>query len=257
MTRSAYLRVYLPDGSAGLRGLRRRSPDVATRPALRSGEFGLLSEPMLEDALEVEWGGRRFVCPRFPRLRMLEGVLAFHRAYGDLGGEAIIPESAARRAAEQLRALHDRRPQVRSHILTSPWHVPLRWFVAFDASERELVGRSDGPSIRYRSDRKSASDRIETALEVLREAGMDDVITDDLAELAGWLGDFPPEAMVELDYGGVALMFDRDELESDESAASVWASIEALASEDWETAGEHYTAVASRWAPALAVTYCN
>ena len=63
--------------------------------------------------------------------------------------------------------------------------------------------------------------------------------------------------MVELDDGGVAAFFDGAELALDDSAAEVWASIEALDAEDWQGAGTHYQAVASRWAPAVAVTWSN
>lgn len=257
MTRSAYLRVYIPGELASTMGLGRVRPHPSgSAPYLRAGRYGLLSEPLLDDALVVEWQGRRFVCPRHPRLRMLEGVMAFHNAYSAIGGELVVPESTARRAATELRRLLEATPHARSHILTSPWHVPLRWFVLFDPSERAVVG-DPAHGIVYRTSRSDASGRIETALEVLAGADMEQTVVDEVAQLGEWLGEFPAEALVELDYGEVAGLFSEQDLALDDSAAEVWSSVEALARGDWEKAGEEYAAVAGRWARAVAVTYAN
>ena len=41
---------------------------------------------------------------------------------------------SAEKAAEQLEAIYSQ-PLARSYILTSAWHVPLRWFAAFDPAD--------------------------------------------------------------------------------------------------------------------------
>ncbi len=92
---------------------------------------------------------------------------------------------------------------------------------------------------------------------MLDEVGMDGTVLDEVRELASWLLAFPEDAMVELDYDTVAGLFSSEELVLDDSAAEVWASIQALREGNWEQAGEHYTAVAGRWAPAMAVTHAN
>ena len=61
--------------------------------------------------------GVTYVCPRFPRLRMLEGVLAFNNAFPDA---ALIPKTELVSASEELTRLRDQSPAVRSHILTFP-----------------------------------------------------------------------------------------------------------------------------------------
>lgn len=254
MTRSAFLRVYMAAEKFPAQEPVRGSTD---RVVFRESRFGLLSESLHDDALIAEWSGRRFVCPRNPRLRILEGLLAFHNTYGHMGGDLIVPEKIARRAGLELRRLYERRPAVRSHILTSPWHVPLRWFLAFDATEREIVPARDRLRIRYRTLLTLSSQRLERALNVLREAGFDASVTDDIEELAEWLDDFPEDSMVELDYGSVARMFGEGDLVLDESAADLWVSIEALEAGDLEAAGDRYATVASRWAPAIAVTFSN
>ena len=178
-------------------------------------------------------------------------------ADGEIGGDLIVPESTARRAGRELQRLYEKRPAERSHILTAPWHVPLRWFSAFDSSEREIVQAPDQLRLRYRTLLTLASQRIERALIALREAGFDGSVTNDMEELAEWLEDFPEDSMVELDYGGVARLFSEGDLVLDESAADIWASIEALETGDMEEAMQHYSTMASRWAPAVAVTFSN
>jgi len=251
--RTAFLRVYLPERT--LPG--QIVVDHPPVPQMAAGAFGLLAEPMQDDALLAEWQGTRFLCPRFPRLRVLEGLLAFHNAYSDIGGDMIVPERVAARAADELSRLHDRQPSVRSHILTAAWHVPLRWFVAFDSTERELVPRSDGTSIRYRTSLVQATDRVASALDTLRGAGFEDVVTEELDELRTWLEDFPAASMVELDYGSVAGFFGDAEVVFDETAGDVHASLEALDMGDLKTAGDRYGQAVARWAPLMAVIHSN
>jgi len=252
MIRTAHLRVYVADRMAP----RPRRVGVATRPWLVEGGFGLLAESMQEDAFVVDWHERRYVCPRQPRLRVLEGLLAFHHAYAEIGGDLIVPEQVATRAAEELDALYAQ-PAGRSYILTSPWHVPLRWFVAFDAAEREVVTSKGGTTIRYRTSLARATDRVASALDTLHGAGMDEVFTDDLDELRAWLEGFPVPAMVELDYDSVAGLFDATSLLFDETAQDVHAALEALDHGDMEVAMNRYSDAARRWAPFAAVPLSN
>lgn len=258
LTRSAFLRVYLPDEltTMDVAQLPPAVDEQVTVEAVES-EFGLLSESLREDAFVTDYDGVRFTCPRFPKLRVLEGLLAFFRSYGDLGGNVLIPEATARAAAAELERLRDHEPHQRSHILTSPWHVPLRWFVAFDPDDRELI-RVDGEiTVRYRTLRSEASERLDRAIGVLIEAGFDDSVLADMRDLNEWLGGFPGDCLIELDYASVAGMFDDADLVLDDSSADVWASIDALATGDWERAGRFYGSVASRWAEAMATAYAN
>jgi hypothetical protein len=252
--KSAYLRVYLPEDEFGACDPHVGDQGVRTR---RWEPYGFVGESMVDDAWVAEWQGRRFVCPRRPQLRMLEGVLALHRALETWGRPIIIPEAVARQADRELTQLRRREPDIRSHILTSAWHVPLRWFVAFDHTERLLDARHLHPQLRYRTALSTARNRIERAVEVLAGAEMPDPIVGELRALGSWMADFPDNAMIELDYGGVAELFPDADLILDDSVAEVWASIDALDADDWETAGDHYGALMARWAPIFAVTYSN
>ena len=258
LTRSAFLRVYLPDDltTMAVSELPEALDSAHFDQALES-EFGLLSESLREDAFVTDYQGERFTCPRFPRLRVLEGLLAFFRTYGDMGGRALIPEATAKAAAAELERLRDHEPHQRSHILTSPWHVPLRWFVAFDPADRELIRLNGDITVRYRTRRTQSSERLDRAIGVLDEAGFDDSVLADIRDLNEWLGAFPADCMIELDYASVAGMFDQADLVLDDSSADLWASIEALDEGDWEAAGRHYGSVAVRWADAMATAYAN
>jgi hypothetical protein len=252
MIRTAHLRVYVAERMAP----RQRRVAGHSRPWLVESGFGLLAESMREGALVTDWHERRYVCPRFPRLRALEGLLAFHHAYAEIGGDLIVPEQVAKRAADELDALYQE-PATRSYILTSPWHVPLRWFVAFDPSEREVLTVPEGTSVRYRTSLARATDRVADALDTLRGAGMDDLMTEDLDELRAWLEGFPVPAMVELDYASVAGLFETTDLLFDETASDIHAALDALDHGDWETATNRYSEAARRWAPLAAVTLSN
>ncbi len=253
MTFAAYLRVYVPDDG---RGVTEHIPIPHPR-VLGRGVYGVFFESSREDAFVVEREGRVFVCPRLPRLRMLEGLLAFRNSYPAAIASSLVPEALARRAAAELDRLHARHPGARSHILTSPFHVPPRWFAAFNPKERELVPGPDGLSIRYRTGRGAAVRRLQRAARILERAGFDEDAVSQLRDLVDWLRNFPIEALVELDYGGAARLFADGELATDETVEDVAASLRALQRGDFDAAGEHYGRVAARWSHAQALTFAS
>jgi len=251
MAPSAYLRVYVPDETGAVP---EHLPAPGSGRVMVRGTYGVWFESLREDAFVIEQRGRRLVCPRHPRLRMLEGLLAFRHAYPPAIGESLVPETLARRAAAELALLQAEDPEARSHILTASFHVPLRWFAAFESTERELL---PGPGVRYRTTRRSALRRLERATRVLEDVGFDEDTVDLVRDLADWLRPFPTGSLVELDYGGVAGLFPEQELAADESAAELAASLAALQRGDLEEAGEYYAMVAGRWAPAQALARSN
>ncbi len=252
MILSAFLRVYLPADRAGGFEVHRDPAGAAT--VARADDHFVWQEPTVDDAFRTDWEGREYLCPRFPRLRMLEGLLAFSNAYP---GAHLVPPSEVESAARELTRLRASSPVARSYILTSPWHVPLRWFSLFDPGERELYQARDGLSIRYRCTVSAGLERVDHSVEVLDEAGFDEAVIDQLRGLSDWLEGFPGEALVELDYAGVARLFSDGDLTLDESAAEVAASLDALVRHEYEEAGISYAAVATRWAKAQSLNYVN
>jgi hypothetical protein len=178
---------------------------------------------------------------------MLEGLIAFHRAYLGPTASVLVPESMADRAARELDKLHSLVPGARSHILTAPFYVPLRWFAAFRPEDRQLVQAPDGLTIRYRAGLSEAVRRLEHVADVVEAVGFEEAVVEHVRDVARWLIPFLEDAVVELDYGGTAALFEDGELAVDESAADVRASVAALERGDFDTAGEHYARAARRW----------
>ena len=251
MISSSHLRVYLPQDRTVTFAAHAAN---SRRKLIRASDHFVWDEPTGNDAFTVAWSGRKYVCPRFPRVRMLEGVLAFNNANPAAG---LLSDLGIRRAASELARLRSESPHARSYILTSPWHVPLRWFAAFDPGERELYEAARGTSIRYRTAVGEALPRVQRAVQILGGAGFDDVVIDQVRDLEHWLTEFASDAMVELDYGSVAQLFSDGDLAIDESCADVHGSLRALDDGDFEEAGNYYGAVAGRWAPVQALTYTN
>lgn len=250
MIKAAYLRVYVPgDASA---------EEDKSRPGLREvSEYGLVAESLNDGVLVATWNDARYVCPRYPRLRLLEGLLAFRNAYPGLTAELLIPEEVADRAAAELEVLKDRDPGVKSHILASPWHVPLRWFSAFDPAERSIIERNGRSDVLYRTTINQADERLSRGLVILQGAGFQDAVIDQVQELYNWVVSFDADSLLELDYGGVAELFTDGALALDETAADIQASLSALEAGNLDEASDHYAKAASRWAQAQALTYMN
>ena len=197
------------------------------------------------------------ICPWRTRLRMLAGLLAFRNSIPEEVADAFVPETEARRAAHELAVLGEEHPEVRSHILHANWHVPLRWFAAFEDSDRILTEDKDGLRIRYETRLVDARSRLQRALSVLENTWVDDAVTSAVRVLAEWLDEFGDVGLVELDYGSVARTFGDDELVEDRSAAEVAACIDALESGDVLRAGRRFSGLTDRWTQVRAQEVVN
>lgn len=223
---------------------------------LTKGEFGVWYESARDDAFVVSLDGRRYVCPRYPRLRMLEGLIAFRNSYPGATASLLVPDQMADRAADELTEMQ-RATDARSHILTSPFYVPLRWFAAFDQAERSMTETEEGPELHYWTSAAAAKERLERALEILDAVGFDDPVVGQVRDVFEWVKQFSDDALLELDYGGVVHLFAPADLALDESAADVAEALDALEQGDFDQATEHYGRVAERWSHAQSLTYAN
>lgn len=267
MIATSYLRVYQPasvfSDAERANWLRERAvPDRSEHSAARRWliSTSLPSEPVLspsEGAFVRSYNGETLVCPWRTRLRMLAGLIAFRGSMPEEVAEAFVPETQARDAARALAQLDEDHPEVRSHILHANWHVPLRWFAAFDDSERILTEDKEGLRIRYEAQLSSAAARLEQALGVLEGSWIDSSVTDAVRELLEWLAGFPEDGLIELDYASVATIFSHDELLEDHSASEVWVCIDALGAGDVVRAGTMFGTLTDRWTEARAHEVVN
>ena len=244
------------------------SPDVAAalerEAAVRAcaGATAGVLAAVEEHAFVTELDGVRLVCPLGVRRRSLEALQEF---LSDVPGP-LVPAYLPRRPEpdldEQVDAERLAHPDDRTHVLTSSWHVPLRWFVLVDGKEREVrlgspgtpadgaraagTRRRTGRSLVYRTPMSRARRRVARALEVLRRTVEDGVVTAGVEDLGRWLEEFHPRSLVELDYGGLVHLLDDEQLEADESARDVTLALAALGEGDAERAAAAYARVTSR-----------
>ncbi|MCW2607624.1 MAG: hypothetical protein JWO60_2317 [Frankiales bacterium] len=257
----AQLRVYeplaaFPDGErqhwAAYASSGRTAPDGEERAeVLRalSGRAAALPDE-LGEAFVTDVDGVTLVCPWRTRVRAAEALLAWRSTLHEDLAEAFVPRAVADAALDELHDWLEAHQDLHTHVLSSTWSVPLRWFVLVDAEERSLAlgegALRTGRALVYRTAMSRARRRTARALAVLRRALGDDGVVAQLEELGRWLEEFHPRALVELDYGGLVHLQDDDTLQQDASAADVAEAVAALAEGDAERAGEAYGRVAAR-----------
>jgi hypothetical protein len=268
MIRTAYLRAYQPIESFPPEERARWTPDVtagaradvaAARRWLFEGALPSLdgAHGHLDGAFVRSAGSTVLVCPWRTRLRMLAGLITFRTTIPVEVADAFVTEAEAGRAAAELEQVEERYPNIRSHIVHANWHVPLRWFAAFDDSERILIEDADGLRVRYEASLKSARARLEGAVAILERSWIDDAVTGAVRELLDWVEGFSHEGLLELDYGSVAGMFSDDELVEDHAAAEIRSCLDALEEGEVMRAGEVFATLSDVWATRRAVEVVN
>lgn len=269
MVPSSYLRIYQPLDSFPAKERERwtayisggaRLPSTVT---YRDVEFekgrgtGLLHPLVAEHAFVRRSGAAWLVCPWRVKLRMLVGLLAFRNALPGDVADMFVPEEHAARAVVELERLRTSDPTLRANIACAPWHVPLRWFVAFDDAERMMTFEQEKVRVRYETDLRTARSRVGRGLSIVGKAGMPEGVIGAMEELADWIDEFPPESLMELDYGSVAELFRPEELELDRSAGEVWACLEALEIGDFEESGRRYSELVEWWGRVQSLNSAN
>jgi hypothetical protein len=267
MIRTSYLRVYEPleafPQSERDRYARRTEAEDGWQSAARKWLIhrALPDEDALggfgDGAFVRNIDGVTLICPWRTRLRMLAGLVAFRGTLPEEVAEAFVPQEEAERAALELDSIGRRRPDLRSHIIHANWHVPLRWFCAFDDSERILVEDSHGLRLRYETTVESGTNRLTRALDVLEGSWLDDNITDAVRELTEWVSGFRSDGLLELDYASVAGAFTPDDLVDDRTASEVGICLDALDAGDLERAASVFESMSERWAEARSVEVTN
>lgn len=236
----AYLRVYRPAEQIRL--------PVAVGPGdvPRLSGATLTTESQRADAWEAEWEDRRWRCPRVPRRRMLESLVAYHQATNRFGGSIIdvgVAESARRELARIRAGVAEP-----ASVMVSAWHPPLRWFIPFvpEDTVEEMV---------LRKSLAGAAGRVGRAVGSMRDLDLPTMWIDDLASFQSWLEAFTGEAMLELDYRQVGWRLGPTLI--DDTTFDVASAVDALEQSDLDFAGRCYSAAMFRWSEAQAVAYSS
>ncbi len=196
----------------------------------------------------------------------------------------VLPAAEFERAEQEHERWLAEHPEQRSHVLTSRWVVPVRWFLLMRPAERRLhlggtsasadagpAERAAGPgaagtalpatevgrSLLYRTAMAEARRRVARALAVLRRAFDPGPVVGTVESMGRWLEEFHPRSIVELDYGGLVDLRSDAELRADDSAGELADALAALASGDIQTATEAYERVIERWRIAHRVESAN
>jgi hypothetical protein len=207
-----------------------------------------------EHAFVTEVDGVTLLCPWRTRIRACEALGDFRDPLPDELADMFVSRAASEAAEDELEQWRIAHPDLRTHIQSSTWQVPLRWFVLVDAEEREVslgspaqgTTRVTGRSLVYRTAMSRARRRTAKALAVLRRTMEDGLVTAGMEDLGRWLEEFHPRSMVELDYGGLVHLLDDSELRQDESARDISDALAALAEGDSGRAGAAYERVTAR-----------
>jgi hypothetical protein len=189
--------------------------------------------------------GEPMVCPLDTRPRAAAAVLGFLAGESPLLGAAALPVPApvARRTA---RAAVNELGDGAAHVVSASWTVPLPWFALVDSEERQL--RLDRPRrVWWRVPIGRARSRAARAERIVREGLGDTGPAEVLAETGEWLQRFDRGSLVELDYGGVAELFDDDALRADTSAGQVREALAALRDGEVDRARERYEQLREFW----------
>jgi hypothetical protein len=253
---TSYLRVYLPASEFSEQDKARWASKVGdpVPSGMPSAQRWLVSATLpegdwaaAEGCFRREIEGVGYYCPWRLRLRVLTGLLAFRSSVPEEVAEAFVPIQQAEGAARELASLGEDEPDVRSHILHANWHVPLRWFACFEDSERILTEDRSGLRVRYETTLRRALARLGRAKDVLEGSLMDEGVIEAVTELTAWLELFSGDGLLELDYAGVASLFEPDDLVDDRSAAEVGICLDALESGDLARAGSTFETLTDRW----------
>lgn len=208
----------------------------------------------------VRWvDGVTYICPWQTRLRSWLGLSRL-RATAPQLRLAAFPAAAVDAAITGFASSRGQQGTLRIHIQARTWSVPPAWFTPFVPDERWLV--LDGPAVPsralvYTAPMPRARDRVRVAQDGYRAAGGAGVpgpaTPADLAQVSSWLAEFDPQALVELDYGGLVQLLSDDALCADQSVAEMAVAMSALAGGELELATAMYQRVTRRWRPLAAL----
>ena len=198
----------------------------------------------------LEHEGKRYVAPWSTAARCWAALEDFKYSLPTTVVKFFIPQSMEDSISSSIDIVEDKI----SHILTSTWSIPPRWFALFSPDERLRGVNKDGYFTILRTAISNAKNRCAFTHQAVLGAFGEGVVEGEVAELLAWLEIFDGKSIVELDYGGLAaylnnqlVMSGEVGLDADTSVEDVNSSVAGLASGDGALAGRGYERLVSRW----------
>jgi hypothetical protein len=138
------------------------------------------------------------------------------------------------------------------YIRSSTWHVPYAWFVPFTREERWLsFGEVDvlPRSLMYVTSMAQARNRLARAALVRKRLDLPqaDLPFGDVESLYAVLRGFHPEALIELDYGGLVHLMTDEALAADDSVGESAVALTALERGESELTVAMHSRLRDRW----------
>ena len=254
----ASLRVYEPLDSFAAKDQLRWSKNPDTTSTLVVEQQIALSRMIRSDisafktdgAHLLEIDGKRYIAPWSTTTRCWAALEDFKSSLPS----SLIPFFIPQKLEESIKLSGEIIEDKVSHIITSTWSIPPRWFALFLPEERFRGNNRDGTFTILRTTIANAKQRATfTHQSVLNAFGVGPIEVE-IEDLIKWLEIFDSRSIVELDYGGLAtylnnllLLNGEVGLDADTSVEDVASSIAGLASGNGALASRGYERLVSRW----------
>jgi hypothetical protein len=198
----------------------------------------------------LDINGGRYIAPWSTSIRCLTALSDFKSSLPS----SLIPFFIPQKLEESIKLSGEIIYDKVSHITTSTWSIPPRWFALFSPEDRLRGSNQDGVFTILRTAISNAKQRaIFTHQSVLDAFGMGPIEAE-ISDLIKWLEIFDNRSLVELDYGGLATYLNKIlilngevGIEADTSVEDVASSVAGLASGDGALASRGYERLISRW----------
>jgi hypothetical protein len=254
----ASLRVYEPFDSFETKDQLRWSKISNTTPTLVDEQNMSLSR-MIRGELSafktdgihlLEIDGKKFIAPWSTSTRCWAALDNFKSSLPT----SLIPFFIPQKLEESIKLSGEIIEDKVSHIVTSTWSIPPRWFALFSPADRLRGSSQDGVFTILRTTISNAKQRATFTHQSVLDAFGVGAIESEISDLIKWLEIFDAKSIVELDYGGLAtylnnllLLNGEVGLDADTSVEDVASSIAGLASGDGALASRGYERLVSRW----------
>jgi len=198
----------------------------------------------------LEIDGKRYIAPWSTTTRCWAALEDFKSSLPT----SLIPFFIPKKLEESIKLSSEIIEDKVSHIITSTWSIPPRWFALFSPEDRKWGNNKDGAFTILRTTIANAKQRATFTHQSVLDAFGVGPIESEIRDLIKWLEIFDAKSIVELDYGGLAtylhnllLLNGEVGLDADTSVEDVASSIAGLASGDGALASRGYERLVSRW----------
>jgi hypothetical protein len=198
----------------------------------------------------LEIDGKRYIAPWSTTKRCWAALDVFKSLFPP----SLIPFFIPQKLEEAIKLSREIVEDKVSHIITSTWSIPPRWFALFSPEDRLRGNNKHGAFTILRTIIANAKQRATFTHQSVLSAFGSGPIESEINDLIKWLEIFDHRSIVELDYGGLAnylnnllVLNGEAGLAADTSVEDVASSIAGLASGDGALASRGYERLVSRW----------